>query len=245
MPVRRASASEQIADELRAQIEGGEFKPGQPLPSDAELAARFDVSKPTITKARAMLVALGLVASRAGAASIVLEAVGEPGSAGHRPRRARRTGRIYPEGHYTRIVRAGLAPASADVAAALGTEPGAPVIERRRSTHAADNTPLSTSTTYFPAILADQCPALRRTEPIRQGTTRYVEQQTGRAAASAAVTVTCKQGGPRPAGDARRPPGTAMLAMSTTTYDAAGAPIAHDVEFHPPNTPVTIDVMPA
>ncbi|MEY2517658.1 MAG: Bacterial regulatory protein gntR family, partial [bacterium] len=39
MPIEKASASEQIANELRAQIQAGEFKPGSTLPSDAELAA--------------------------------------------------------------------------------------------------------------------------------------------------------------------------------------------------------------
>src|SRR5919107_3290279 len=119
MPVQRASASEQIATELREQIELGEIAPGQALPSDAALAARFDVSKPTITKARAMLVALGLVASRAGAASTVRAAVRDPVAAGRPVRPARWIGRSYPEGHYARIVSAGIVPASSEVAAAI------------------------------------------------------------------------------------------------------------------------------
>src|SRR4051794_22857826 len=112
MPIQRVSASEQIANELRTQIEAGELRPGDPLPSDTELAARFDVSKPTITKARAMLVAVGLVASRAGAPSMVRAVGPEPVSAGHQLRRVRGTGRVYPDGTYARIVRAGTAPAS-------------------------------------------------------------------------------------------------------------------------------------
>src|SRR4051794_35527008 len=104
MPLQRTSTSEQIANELRAQIEAGELKPGDTLPSDTELAARFDVSKPTMTKARAMLVALGLVASRAGAASTVRDVGGTPATADHRLQRARTSGRIYPGGQYTRIV---------------------------------------------------------------------------------------------------------------------------------------------
>src|SRR4051794_26669524 len=114
MSIQRTSATEQIANALRAEIEDGVLKPGQPFPSDGELAARFDVSKPTITKARAMLVALGLVTSRAGAASTVRDRGRAPISPGTHLRRARRTGRIYPEGNYARIVRASLAPASQD-----------------------------------------------------------------------------------------------------------------------------------
>jgi DNA-binding GntR family transcriptional regulator len=244
MPVQRTSASEQIANELREQIESGEFAPGQVFPSDAELAAHFDVSKPTITKARAMLVALGLVASRAGAASTIRE-VSDRVAAGRRGPTAHWTGRIYPEGHYARIVRAGIAPAPPDVAAAIGTEPGAPVIERREVTYAADDTPLAASRTCFPAILIDQCPALLETEPIAEGAALYVERQTGRAAASVAADVSCRAGGSGPDGDAAQlqlPLGTSVLALSTTTYDANDVAIAHEVELHPPGTPIPLDV---
>jgi DNA-binding GntR family transcriptional regulator len=245
MPLQRISTCEQIANELRTQIEAGELKPGDTLPSDTELAARFDVSKPTMTKARAMLVALGLVASRAGAASTVRVFSGASASAGHRLQRARTSGRVYPDGHYARIVAAGIAPASAEVAAALGTEPGSPVIERREVIHAADDTPLATARTSFPAILIDQCPALLETEPIAQGTTRYVEQQTGRVAASIAGAVSCRRGGSERGGDAaqlRLAPDACLLALSTTTYDVNAATIAHAVELHPPDTPIALDV---
>jgi DNA-binding GntR family transcriptional regulator len=245
MPVQRASASEQIAGELREQIESGEFAPGEVLPSDSELAVRFDVSKPTVTKARAMLVALGLVASRAGAASTVREVGRERVAAGRKVGPARWTGRIYPEGHYARIVSAGIAAASPDVAAAIGTEPGAPVIERREVTYAADESPLAVSRTCFPAILIDQCPALLATEPIAEAATRYVERQTGRAAASVAADVSCRPGGVEPDGDAaqlRLALGTYLLALATTTYDANDVAIAHAIELHPPGTPIAVDV---
>jgi DNA-binding GntR family transcriptional regulator len=240
MPVQRASASEQIAHELRAQIAAGEFAPGQALPSDAELAARFDVSKPTVTKARAMLVALGLVASRAGAASKVLGGGPPPDAAGPRSW----TGRTFPSGHQERIVRAGIVPASPAVAAAIGTEPGAPVIERRQVVRGADDSVLAASRTFFPAILIDQCSALLHTEPIPQGTTSYIEQQTGRAAASSSVAVACKSGGVPPDGDAallQLPPATYVLALSRTTYDPNDVAIAHAIELHPPGTSITLD----
>jgi DNA-binding GntR family transcriptional regulator len=245
LPIRRASASEQIADELREQIESGEFAPGQALPSDAELAVRFDVSKPTITKARAMLVALGLVASRAGAASTVREGRRDRPAAGHPRSAARWGGRTYPEGHYARTVRAGIVAASTDVAAAIGTEPGAPVIERREVTYAADDTPLAATRSSFPAILIDQCPALLEAEPIAEGTTPYIERQTGRGAASIAAEVSCRPGGSEPDSDAaqlRLALGTHLLALSTTTYDANDVAIAHEVELHPPGTPIAVDV---
>src|SRR3954454_23004725 len=153
MPIQRATASEQIASELRAEIEDGTLKPGQALPSDAQLAVRFGVSTPTATKARAMLVALGLVASRTGAPSIVRDSGRIPISPSGHLRRARQTGRIYPEGNYARIERAGLTSASPDVAACLARSPGSEVIERQRITYPSDDVPIATSTSYFPAAL--------------------------------------------------------------------------------------------
>jgi DNA-binding GntR family transcriptional regulator len=246
MSIERTSPSQQIANALRAEIENGTLKPGQPLPSDAELAARFGVSTPTATKARAMLVALGLVSSRSGAASTVRAQSRPLVSPDYHVRRARHTGRIYPEGHYARIVAAAIAAAPPEVAAVLGTDPGASVIQRRRVTYAADDTPLATSTTYFPGAFIDQCPALVKTERLTQGTTLYVEQQTGRTAAEIRANVTCVPGGEGPDSDAAQlqvPPGSSLLALSTTTYDIDGAVLAHEVEMHPPGTPISLDVI--
>jgi DNA-binding GntR family transcriptional regulator len=246
MSIQRTSATEQIANVLRAEIEDGVLKPGQTFPSDGELAARFGVSKPTITKARAMLVALGLVTSRAGAASTVRDTSRAPISPGTHLRRARQTGRIYPEGRYAHISRAGLVEASQEVAAALGIQTGERVIERRRMTYSADDAPVAMSTTYFPSFLADRCPALLKTERIRQGTTLYVEEQTGRSAGSLEAAVWCTAGGSGPdsaATQLRLPPASYLLALATTTYDNDDIAIAYEIELHPPDTPIILDVI--
>ena len=241
MPIDRASASEQIANELRAQIEAGELAAGEPFPSDAELARRFDVSRPTATKARTILVALGLVNSRAGRASTVRDVSVEPAPAAPEQQRAR-PGRVYPEGHYVTILSARTAAAAPEAAAALGVDADALVIQRRQVTYAADHTPLATSTTYFPADLADACPALLDTRRIRQGATAYIEQQTGRVASSIVVTAAS-----RPAGDEgsslQLDADSYTLAISTTTHDPDGASLAHEIELHPPDTPIGLDVI--
>lgn len=246
MGIQRTSTSQQIANELRAQIESGELRPGDALPSDGSLAKRFDVSKPTITKARSMLVALGLVTSRAGAPSTVSVRAEEPASTNAHLHRARSTGRIYPAGHYAKILRAEQTAASPEVAAALGIEPGEPVVQRQRITYAADDQPLATSTSFFPAELADQCPALLQTERIPPGTTHYIEQQSGRVATSIAGAVAARPAGSGPESarellDLKR--ASYVLALSTTTYDANGRAFAYEVELHPPETPISLDVV--
>ncbi|MFF7441108.1 GntR family transcriptional regulator [Streptomyces sp. NPDC008122] len=50
-----------MADDLRAQISTGHIKAGDRLPSEAQLAARYTVSTPTLRSALALLQAEGLV----------------------------------------------------------------------------------------------------------------------------------------------------------------------------------------
>ncbi|RSS94828.1 GntR family transcriptional regulator [Streptomyces sp. WAC05292] len=57
MPSRRDT----IADDLRHQITTGNFKAGERLPSEAELATRYAVSTPTLRSALALLQGEGLV----------------------------------------------------------------------------------------------------------------------------------------------------------------------------------------
>ncbi|WP_121633869.1 FadR/GntR family transcriptional regulator [Tropicibacter alexandrii] len=58
---------------LRARIERGEFKPGDRLPSEAQLTAEFDVSRTVVREAIASLRADGLVEPRQGAGVFVLD----------------------------------------------------------------------------------------------------------------------------------------------------------------------------
>lgn len=92
-----------------------------------------------------------------------------------------RWGRIYPTGEHARIVSADIVDPPDDVAQALGVDAGSPAIRRHRITYLAE-TPVSTSTSWFSADLAQAAPALLLPERIKQGTPRYIEERTGRAA---------------------------------------------------------------
>jgi len=56
----------QIAGDLRARIEGGEYPPGSRLPSKAELMERFGVALNTVDNAIGVLRELGLAETRQG-----------------------------------------------------------------------------------------------------------------------------------------------------------------------------------
>ena len=65
---RIRKAYEQVADQLLSMINSGELKPGDRLPSEAELAADFGVSRTTVREALRILATRNLIHTRKGMA---------------------------------------------------------------------------------------------------------------------------------------------------------------------------------
>jgi GntR family transcriptional regulator, transcriptional repressor for pyruvate dehydrogenase complex len=63
--------ADQIIEEMRTAILVGELKPGSKLPNERDLAAKFDVSQPTVREAIRALVTMGLVDVRHGSGAYV------------------------------------------------------------------------------------------------------------------------------------------------------------------------------
>lgn len=61
-----------LADELRRAVKDGSLRPGRPLPSEAELAAGYRVSRGTVRQALAALRAEGLIVGGRGAKPVVV-----------------------------------------------------------------------------------------------------------------------------------------------------------------------------
>ena len=64
----------QVADQLRALIDGGEFAPGGRLPSERDLADQLGISRPTVREALIALEVEGKVRIRVGSGVYVVEA---------------------------------------------------------------------------------------------------------------------------------------------------------------------------
>ena len=69
--VVKSSVSQQVFDQLREQILAGDWKPGDKLPSENELAAQFGVSRVTVRNALQKLSGLGLLETHFGEGSFV------------------------------------------------------------------------------------------------------------------------------------------------------------------------------
>ena len=65
----------QIADDLRQQIESGQLGPGSQLPTELELREQYDASRNTIRDALRWLITRGLIETRPGQGTFVVEKI--------------------------------------------------------------------------------------------------------------------------------------------------------------------------
>jgi GntR family transcriptional regulator, transcriptional repressor for pyruvate dehydrogenase complex len=75
---RNGSSSEQVLNHLRALIQEGKLKPGERLPAERELAEMLQVSRPTLRAGLRSLAALGVLESRHGSGTYVVDVDGPP-----------------------------------------------------------------------------------------------------------------------------------------------------------------------
>jgi GntR family transcriptional regulator, sialic acid-inducible nan operon repressor len=73
LPIQRRKLSHEVRERLQAMIEGGELRPGDPLPSERELMRLYQVGRPAIREAMQALERTGLVAIRHGERARVAE----------------------------------------------------------------------------------------------------------------------------------------------------------------------------
>ncbi len=75
---RRGTSSEEVALRLREMIHGGELRPGDRLPPERDLAKQLGVSRPTLRGGIRSLAAVGVLQSRQGAGTFVVNVDGPP-----------------------------------------------------------------------------------------------------------------------------------------------------------------------
>lgn len=143
-----------IAATLQAELAQGLYRPGDRLPTEAELAARFGVNRHTVRHGLAPLIEAGLLHSRRGA-GVFVAARPTDYPLGARVRfhqNVAASGRTPSR----RITRLETRPASTDEAQALKLAPAA-LVHVIEGISLADNQPLAMFSSVFPA---DRFPAL-------------------------------------------------------------------------------------
>ncbi|MFE5852062.1 GntR family transcriptional regulator [Streptomyces sp. NPDC056500] len=169
----------QVVQHLREQILKGELQDGDRVPSVRQIAEHWKISQATAMRAISTLSADGVVETVTGVGTIVRTQGNLHRSARDRFTRMLSTGRIYAPGEYAVIKSAELAPATAVVANTLGIDEGAPAIRRHRVTFN-EQGPVSSSTSWFAADLAEVVPSLLVKERIPGGTPSAIQAATGR-----------------------------------------------------------------
>ncbi|MFN4089304.1 MAG: phosphonate metabolism transcriptional regulator PhnF [Alphaproteobacteria bacterium] len=171
----------QIARTLEEEIARGDHPPGSRLSTEGELAGRFGVNRHTVRRAIAELGALALVRVEQGRGTFVQENVIDY-AVGRRTRFSENIARVggAPGG---RLLRSACAPASEQVATALGLRPGSPVVLIERVGEV-DGRPVNIGLHYFCGVrFPDMIAAYREAGSItraleRQGLSDYVRKVT-------------------------------------------------------------------
>ncbi|MET8177236.1 GntR family transcriptional regulator [Streptomyces sp. NPDC005336] len=172
----------QLADALRRDIDNGVYPPGERLPSESELSARFDASRNTVRNGLKLLVSEGLVTSSQGLGyEVRSHEVFELNASRFENLTFPQNGDSY----VTDVTNAGrrphqtfrveMKPAPDDVARRLKVEAGSTTVLRFCHRYV-DDVPWSTQATYYPGWLIEQAPRLTEPGDIAEGTTRYLAE---------------------------------------------------------------------
>lgn len=210
-----------IAQTLAGEIARGHVAPGDRLPTEAELAARFGVNRHTVRHALADLAAQGLVHARRGAGVFVTARPTEyPLGRRVRFHQAVQAQGQVPSRELTRIETR---PADPDEAQALGLTAGDPV-HVVEGVSSADGQPLAAFRSVFPAaFLRDLPDALRSGASITGaltvcGITDYTRAST---------RLTAKPAKPMLALRLRLPEGAPILRAVAVNVDGQGRPVEY------------------
>lgn len=167
----------QIANYLREQIRSHVLEPGQAVPSERQIVADWNVSRPTAARVLASLRADGLIVSRQGLGSIVTAEQPQPGSR-QRQVLLRRAQPAVGASARAEILEAGLAIAPSGVCAVLGIMEDSQTFVRRRVSFNGSQ-PRSLSTTWVRVEVARAAPELFELTDLPLEIISYIEQATG------------------------------------------------------------------
>ncbi|WP_460404976.1 GntR family transcriptional regulator [Actinophytocola sediminis] len=174
-----------VAADLRRSISEGKYEPGQALPSEAQLEAKYGVSRVTVRRALLTLEQEGLVAARAGRGRVVRERrdmVYRP-QADEEPRRSKTMDRfmasLTEEGRKpTQSIEVQIESADKLVADRYGVPQGTSMAVRKR-VRSIDGEPFNINDTYYLLDMVKDTPIMSPTD-IPEGSNAVITRLIGR-----------------------------------------------------------------
>ena len=224
-----------VVDELRAAIVGGEFEPGARLPSENQLAERFGTSRPTVRRAVALLKAQGLVTTEQGRGAFVRA---KPHVrlllSGENFRRHRRDGvsgfnaQVEEQGQVAeqRLLEAGWVATPDEVAVRLDDRGDSRVAVRRRL-FVVNDEPVALCDSYYPRDVAEGT-AIPEPERIAGGVYGLIEDESGpirRRLQRSIDDVECRMPTQSELEALQLGPGVPVLRILRTVFDSEGRPV--------------------
>lgn len=179
---------QQIAEDLRKQIDDGTLAPGSQLPTEIELRDRYEASRNTIRDAIKRLISQGLIETRPGQGTFVttwvdpfvtvLTADPKTGAGGDTATYLSQVSAAHRLPRVTTPRVEILAPPD-QVVRRLRIAQGTQVVSRYRERYI-DEIPWSLETSYYPlSFFTDGAPKLLIAEDIPEGTVSYLAETLG------------------------------------------------------------------
>jgi GntR family transcriptional regulator len=215
---RRSPKGEQLRTILEDLIDA--LKPGDPLPSERELAERYDVARMTVRAEITRLAGEGLVERVQGRGTFVAEARVAQAAALSSFTEDMRARGLKPG---SQVLGQGTVAADDLVARRLGLEPGAQVVRVRR-VRTADGEPMALEEAFLPA---DRFGALADEGPLEGSLFTALEERFGARFPVADQQVVAVEIVGEDANLLRVAPGRAGLKFHTILIDADERPVAY------------------
>ena len=212
-----------IADVLRQEIAGGQYRSGQRIPSESALAARFGVNRHTVRQAIGALAQDGFVRAEQGRGTIVTaKPLDYP--IGPRTRFSENVSRQArsPSG---RLISANEVEASVEVAAALELPRGTRVLQLD-TLSAADGVPLNVATGWFPA---DRVPGFVNHYAETGSITKALQRCGIEDYRRRETRVTARIADPRDAIALQLAPGSPLIVTESINTDTDRKPIQYSI----------------
>lgn len=191
----------QIAEDLRGQIEAGDLPPGAQLQTELELREKYNASRNTIRDAIKLLITRGLVETRPGQGTFVVETIvpyvtsltGNPttASGGEGTSYTSEVNARFRMASDT-LPQVGIEEAGGPMATELALSEGISVVSRHQQRYI-DGTPWSLQTSFYPMDLV-QKGAIRliQADDIGEGTVEYLRKSAGIKQAGYRDTITVR-----------------------------------------------------
>lgn len=209
---------ERVLHALRSRIADGTYPPGTMLPSQSQLVAEFDVSRPTVIEALRLLRQEGLIESQAGRGSFVRGKV--PALPLERTHPGQRLLDLAEAESSAELLQAGIVVAPARVTTLLELPAGAKAFLRQYVLSDEDG-PVELVSAWFPIDLVTGT-KLTSPEPLDEGIRRHLYGRKRLRLDYAVERTLSRAATPEEAHALQMPVGAPVLNLVVTGHDAEG-----------------------